>query len=510
LPQPLCAQATVYLLVPPAEITISGTVFRDGNGLTDSLVNGTPIGSIGGSALYAYLIEQGRVIDSARVASNGTYSFTSGRMLGDYRIAISTRQNGIKTSAPVNANLPFSFKPVGETYGSNNLAGNGIDLTGSDGLVTMRTGYSSTAATNFGIQYAPIAHPKSYTVNPDSLTNVTGSTLGTFIRRLTLNAPSGSSDTAFTGVTGDMPGVLSGYDDEDGRFNGVTGAMNMSMVLDSLPDTTNALLEYIYNGQVYNLWPNPTSTMTRNALIFWDTAMKKYVIPGFDADSLRMLFKFAYQLNTKFYYSYMDSAGVKGPSAPYTISYLSPLPVEIIHFGCRERQGGVLVSWVTAMEENSDYFAVLRSADSREWKRMATLPAAGFSAQLRSYSWFDAQPLPGNNYYRVLAVDRNGYEESTEICLTRFNRSISNEAGSVTGYPNPTAGRITIEVNAAMEGRVSLLLTAAAGNQIVRRSENATRGINRYELDLGEVVPGVYMLRVEGAGIQATYRVIKQ
>jgi hypothetical protein len=250
--------------------------------------------------------------------------------------------------------------------------------------------------------------------------------------------------------------------------------------------------------------------MTRNALIFWDTAMKKYVIPGFDADSLRMLFKFAYQLNTKFYYSYMDSAGVKGPSAPYTISYLSPLPVEIIHFGCRERQGGVLVSWVTAMEENSDYFAVLRSADSREWKRMATLPAAGFSAQLRSYSWFDAQPLPGNNYYRVLAVDRNGYEESTEICLTRFNRSISNEAGSVTGYPNPTAGRITIEVNAAMEGRVSLLLTAAAGNQIVRRSENATRGINRYELDLGEVVPGVYMLRVEGAGIQATYRVIKQ
>jgi hypothetical protein len=57
---------------------------------------------------------------------------------------------------------------------------------------------------------------------------------------------------------------------------------------------------------------------------------------------------------------------------------------------------------------------------------------------------------------------------------------------------------------------VSLLLTAAAGNQIVRRSENATRGINRYELDLGEVVPGVYMVRVEGAGIQATYRVIKQ
>jgi hypothetical protein len=510
LPQPLCAQATVYLLVPPAEITISGTVFRDGNGLTDSLVNGTPIGSIGGSALYAYLIEQGRVIDSARVASNGTYSFTSGRMLGDYRIAISTRQKGIKTSAPFDADLPFSFKPVGETYGSNNLAGNGIDLTGSNGLVTMRTGHSSTTATNFGIQYAPIAHPKSYTVNPDSLTNVTGSTLGTFIRRLTLNAPSGSSDTAFTGVTGDMPGVLSGYDDEDGRFNGVTGAMNMSMVLDSLPDTTNALLEYIYNGQVYNLWPNPTSTMTRNALIFWDTAMKKYVIPGFDADSLRMLFKFAYQVNTQFYYSYLDSAGVKGPAAPYTINYLSPLPVEIIHFGCRERQGGMLVSWVTAMEENSDYFAMLRSADGREWKRVGTVQAAGFSAQLRNYSWFDAQPMRGINYYRVLAVDRNGYEESTEICFTRFNSNVTSGVGSVIGYPNPTTGRMTIEVNAAMEGRVNLVLATAAGNQIIRHIENATRGSNYYELDLSEVVPGVYMLRLEGAGIQVTYRVIRQ
>jgi len=333
---------------------------------------------------------------------------------------------------------------------------------------------------------------------------------GMFIRRLTLNAVSGTTDTTLNATFGPMPGKLSGYDDEDGRFNGATGMSGTTLVLDLLPDTANALLEYVIGGVAYNLWPNPTSSMVGNAMFLWDTTLQKYVIPNFDADNLRLLFKFAYQLTTEFRYSYIDEAGVKGDIARYVIEYTVPLPVEIIAFNCQPKRGGVLITWTTANELNSSHFDVMRSANGENWQRIGSVQAAGTSHDLRDYSFFDGKPLMGMNYYRLKAIDRDGSMAEGDVCASRVTPVSGAEVSQVNLYPNPTLNRTTVSINSAYADRVALVLTTAEGKEVRRLQLDVTEGLSQIEIDLADVVPGVYLLRVNGAGIDGHYRIIKQ
>ena len=55
------------------KISISGTLYQDANGLTDGIINGTAIGNITGSPVYAYLIDStGKVVRRTTLIGTGT------------------------------------------------------------------------------------------------------------------------------------------------------------------------------------------------------------------------------------------------------------------------------------------------------------------------------------------------------------------------------------------------------------------------------------------------------
>ncbi len=130
--------------------TVSGNVFNDADGLTDSTVDGTGIGSPGGTQLYATLVDDsGNVYQSVPVNADGTYSF-SDVIYGDYTVQISTtNESGNVGSAPsTGPSLPSGWINTGEEH--NNPGG-----TGGDGTVDGSLGISITGNTtnvDFGIQ----------------------------------------------------------------------------------------------------------------------------------------------------------------------------------------------------------------------------------------------------------------------------------------------------------------------------------------------------------------------
>ena len=83
-------------------ITISGTLYDDKNGLIDGTVNGTAVGSPGGATVYAYLLDyQDKVAFKTTVnSSNGTYSFPLAEVLTDYTLLLSTANVALGTGAP--------------------------------------------------------------------------------------------------------------------------------------------------------------------------------------------------------------------------------------------------------------------------------------------------------------------------------------------------------------------------------------------------------------------------
>ncbi len=140
-------------------VTVSGTVFDDANGLTDSSINGTGTNAGG---LFANLLDgAGKVVASTAVAANGTYSFLA-IGAGPYRVSLSTTALTQGTVAPASI-LPSTWVNTGE---GTTLAGDGT----VDGSTAITVAAVNVTGVNFGIEKLP----DTTNLTPASQTNPGG------------------------------------------------------------------------------------------------------------------------------------------------------------------------------------------------------------------------------------------------------------------------------------------------------------------------------------------------
>ncbi len=85
------------------------------------------------------------------------------------------------------------------------------------------------------------------------------------------------------------------------------------------------------------------------------------------------------------------------------------LPVTLANFEGRNKGAENSLNWVTATETNTDYYQVERSSNAIDFTGIGKTPATGNSTNSRQYSFTDAAPLSGVNYYRLRMVDKDGY-----------------------------------------------------------------------------------------------------
>jgi len=143
-------------------------------------------------------------------------------------------------------------------------------------------------------------------------------------------------------------------------------------------------------------------------------------------------------------------AGFLPPTAAPVPAGCGPLPVELTAFAARYSTGlGTALSWSTASEHNSEYFAVeAQEQGGKNWVEVLRQPAAGTSSRPRSYAARDPRLLSGTRYYRLRQVDhdtRTGYSSVVAV------------AGLETGlalYPNPVAERLQVS-GPAQAGRLT-------------------------------------------------------
>lgn len=156
--------------LPFTNISLSGNVFNDANGLTNSNVDGNGIGSPDGAQLYANLLDATgtTVIASVPVNPDGTYSIYGIAPNTDYVVQLSTNQGTEGQPAPVKI-LPAGWVNTGEDC---------CDNTGSDGtingLVAVSVATSNVINANLGIDHVPagtdiIATPQ---LNPGGIIQV--------------------------------------------------------------------------------------------------------------------------------------------------------------------------------------------------------------------------------------------------------------------------------------------------------------------------------------------------
>ena len=85
------------------------------------------------------------------------------------------------------------------------------------------------------------------------------------------------------------------------------------------------------------------------------------------------------------------------------------LPITLVDFSASLIDNNYIeVNWVTAQEQNSDYFVLLKSINGIDFTSLDTIAAAGFSSEYTFYKSIDA--INGNStlYYKFIQYDLDG------------------------------------------------------------------------------------------------------
>lgn len=180
------------------------------------------------------------------------------------------------------------------------------------------------------------------------------------------------------------------------------------------------------------------------------------------------------------------------------------LPVELFSFTATYippfggNEGGMLLEWRTASEQNSQGFNVQRMTDDGgRWTEIGFVDGNGTTATEHRYSFLDDQATPGTSYYRLRQWDFDGQFEYSKMVSATIGQD------EITVFPNPTSGILT--VNGAISGDVLFEVFDLMGRLILKSTAR-----NGHEINLAGWHNGIYVLNILSGSQTSTWRIIKK
>jgi hypothetical protein len=187
-----------------------------------------------------------------------------------------------------------------------------------------------------------------------------------------------------------------------------------------------------------------------------------------------------------------DQAFVAYNNTAFTAERGTVLPVKLESFNARKSGEQARLDWKVSEAKQFGHFEIERSNGSATFETIGSVyPETG--ATNGSYSFNDAAPAKGGNYYRLKMVDLDGSFGYSPVQNLSFDAAVS-----ISAYPNPASTSLYIQHQSAA---ATISLTTIAGNTVpVSISAEGSRS----RIDVSGIPAGFYILRVqEGTNTQA-------
>lgn len=172
-----------------------------------------------------------------------------------------------------------------------------------------------------------------------------------------------------------------------------------------------------------------------------------------------------------------------------------PLPIELLSFTAEPVGSEVHLTWITATETNNSHFTVERSADGKQFEKVAELPGAGNSNVVLKYNAIDPKPYLGVSYYRLKQTDYNGEFSYSEWAVVNFSNEAPIEITNV--YPDPGSGALQIQCTNPVNQDVQVTIFDAGGKLIYNAGQGKVSSNWNGSIPLGTLSRGSYILRVK-------------
>jgi hypothetical protein len=185
-----------------------------------------------------------------------------------------------------------------------------------------------------------------------------------------------------------------------------------------------------------------------------------------------------------------------------------PLAVDLITVRAYKNNNGVQVDWTSRTETGMDHYEVERSANGINFGMKTNVAAIGNSSGAVNYTWFDANPQMGNNFYRIKGLDQAGNFKYSQEVKVLFGK----DAPGIVAYPNPVVGNsFSVDLNNIEKGSYRLSLVNNLGQEVYSEAVIHDGGSVMKTITMKETLPqGNYQLVLKGEnGIKLTQKIIK-
>ncbi len=170
-----------------------------------------------------------------------------------------------------------------------------------------------------------------------------------------------------------------------------------------------------------------------------------------------------------------------------------PLAVELLEFNADwDNEGNVQLNWLTATEEDLDFFTIERSVNGETYEDVHSQQALGNSNSNNGYDAIDINPPTGDLLYRLRMVDLDG-----DVELSKVVHLSRGPVGITIGlYPNPVNDVIYLESNSDEGQMIIVQLFDITGKLQLQEAVYVQQGFFRAEVPLYLLSPGFYIAKL--------------
>jgi hypothetical protein len=199
-----------------------------------------------------------------------------------------------------------------------------------------------------------------------------------------------------------------------------------------------------------------------------------------------------------------DVGGDVTGSGTWTNTSSTVLPVEISAFTASSSRLNAELKWSTATEVNNFGFDIeRRSVDiaNSSWAKVGFVAGAGTSNTQHDYSYSEAGISAGRYAYRLKQVDNDGsfkYSQSMEVEIGLATKELT----LCDNYPNPFNPTTSIEFTVAQDGKASLKVYNAIGQEVANLYNGDAKAgrIIQTRFDATRLASGIYYSRLQVDG----------
>jgi len=190
----------------------------------------------------------------------------------------------------------------------------------------------------------------------------------------------------------------------------------------------------------------------------------------------------------------------------------TPLPVKLMEFTAQKTNGyDVLLKWKVGSETDVVRYEIEVARGNAQYQAAAFLkigeqPGSGNITMTQSYSFIDNETLKsGTQYYRLKVVNSNGSFTYSPVRSVVFDETVLWQV-----FPNPSNGKFYFVYQLNNTENVNAKVYDAKGALVIETHSEGNGFLQKLTVDLTGRPSGLYLLKIEAAGNEKSFKLNKQ